>query len=909
MEGNFPRNKLNKRNILNALFDVRPVKKSGDLDLSRIRKIGQILDLSEIVKKKKEEEINLNQNLLRIKAKPIVRKIKLSVKPKSKKKISRPKKIYKKKRERIEEQILTREEIPTEEKIPTREEILNELELIERENQELEKFRIHSGIAKATEEIITKEMPESNFPEEEIPEEILPEEKVEEPLTENLKEEPAEEPFREELTEDFFSKENLTEENQIEEELPEEEKPAIEISPFDDQFYFKEVAEKKDIIAGPFGKPLLKKKKTSLKSLGVFLATGFLVISFIPLASWVNKGLNVKDQILKNGASAYGNLLDAKESLEKANWQEAGLSFNLAGLDFQEARQEIQSLGKVTLGILENFPFSSSVSSGEHLVKVGESLSQAGEDLTAAIGYFASDDMFSFTGKLTQNISLANNKLNNALAQIKIAEQEIREVKADDFEGNIQEAIIFLQEKLPQAEDLINQSINYSTAFLKILGHDNPRQYLLLFQNNSEMRATGGFIGTYGLLTLDRGEINDLFIDGIFNADGQLHDKIIPPQPIQKISTAWSMHDANWFADFPTSAEKIAWFYEKTGGPTVDGIITLTPVVVEKLIKLTGPVPMPEYEMTLDADNFVELIQQEVEVDYDKELNQPKKILADFAPKFIQILKDLPLDNKKEALEIIFQSLEEKQILLYFDNDSLEDLIKEEGWGGELISTEKDYLSVVSSNINGYKTDRVIKETISHQAEIQEDGSVIDTLVIKRKHLGGQMQYEWWNKVNSNYLRVYLPKGSQLISANGQTKETYQPPINYQESGFTEDPLVSSILADKQIDEKTGTEIFEENGKTVFGNWVYVSPQKEVTLTYQYKLPFKIDLTKIGDSYSLLVQKQAGSLGSSFSHQLDFPENWHVSWKYPEESQEQSGNYYLETDLTQDRFLGLTFEF
>jgi len=133
------------------------------------------------------------------------------------------------------------------------------------------------------------------------------------------------------------------------------------------------------------------------------------------------------------------------------------------------------------------------------------------------------------------------------------------------------------------------------TIFQDLLGYNGPRKYLFLFQNNHEIRATGGFIGSYGVLNVHNGNVKELFVDGIFNPDGQLSVRVVPPKPIQKISTNWSTHDANWFPNFPTSAEKIAWFYEKTGGPTVDGIITLTPTVMEKLLEITGPIEMLEY--------------------------------------------------------------------------------------------------------------------------------------------------------------------------------------------------------------------------------------------------------------------------------------------------------------------------
>ena len=686
-----------------------------------------------------------------------------------------------------------------------------------------------------------------------------------------------------------------------------------------EDFYFPEAASQKFPLS-----EIARKKKIYSRPLIGFLIVGFLIALLVPTAAWLNQGFEIKENVLANSLSAYQSLLSAQDSLEQANWQTAEQNFSSAHANFFKAHQEIKKLGRLTLGILDSLPGSSLISSGSHLVKVGENLAQSGQKLASAVNLFSFDNLFNLinlpdetknnilTSKknsLSDSINVSRDDLNNALLGIKSANQELEQVDINVLPVEIQEGVVSLKEKLPLIEEMLAQALDYSEALLDFLGHDNPRQYLLIFQNNSEIRATGGFIGTYGLLTLDRGEIKDLFIDGIFNADGQLHEKIIPPQPIQKISTAWSMHDANWFADFPTSAQKISWFYEKTGGPTTDGVISLTPTLIERLLELTGPISMPEYDVVLTQDNFVELIQYKVEVDYDKELNRPKKILADFAPKFIHALNQLSSQERKEALEIIFNCFEEKHILAYFNNPALEELAIEWGWAGKILSTDKDYLSVVSSNINGYKTDKMVRETIEHQAEIQPDGSIIDTLTVTRKHQGGQSKYDWWNRVNTNYLRVYLPLGSELISAQGQSLEIYQPPIDYQEQGFKTDSLVNEIESKMVIDKKTGTHIFQESGKTVFGNWTYISPGETVVVIYKYRLPFKINLTKSVDSYSLLTQKQSGSIGSQFSHKLKFPENWQVSWKYPDAINQELGILNYESDLKIDRFLGATFNF
>jgi len=704
---------------------------------------------------------------------------------------------------------------------------------------------------------------------------------------------------------DFTGSEDL-----ILEDLPSREEILAELARID-----KEEDELKEKI--------FKQKKNIISFLG-FAFLSLVLGSSIWGLGWIGEGFLVKEKVLGSSWQAYQSLLGAKKSLKEINFNAAAENFSLAQENFLEAQEEIKKLGETALGILEQLPGGSLLSSGRHLLETGQELSQAGKNLSIVLNLLSENlfdfqhwEFVSFDGSIqnpdkkspTEVIALAQGNLKLAFQSLTKAEHSLNQVEIEALPENLKEKTLFLKKRLPLVVRFFQAFLDYSEISLKVLGHFSPKEYLLLFQNNSEIRATGGFIGTYGLLTLDQGRVKRLFIDGVFNADGQLLEKVIPPRPIQKISTAWSMHDANWFADFPTSAQKVAWFYEKTGGPTVDGVIALTPVVIERLLKITGPIKMPEYGVVLDSDNFVKVIQYKVEVDYDKILNRPKKILADFAPKFIQSLKDLPLEKQKEVIQVILDCLKEKHILIYLADEDLEKVIKEFGWGGELISTEKDYLSVVSSNINGFKTDRVIEEKINLQTEIKKDGSIIDTLTIIRKHLGGHYDYDWWNRVNANYLRVYLPKGTKLLEAEGHTLEPYAPPIDYEKNGFKSDPLVKEIESKMIIDPETGTQIFEENNKTVFGNWVYVSPGETVKVTYRYQLPFKIDFNKPSDSYSLLVQKQAGTLGSQFTYTLKFPNDWQVSWQYPNQGQLEAGHWSLKTDLSLDRFFGVTFGF
>ncbi len=499
-----------------------------------------------------------------------------------------------------------------------------------------------------------------------------------------------------------------------------------------------------------------------------------------------------------------------------------------------------------------------------------------------------------------------------ARTHLALARSALDRVRPSALPEAVQSDFARVHEALPTATALLAGYVEHQALFAELLGVNGPRVYLFLFQNNHELRATGGFIGSYALLDVNQGQIRRFFVDGIFNPDGQLKENIVPPKPIQKISAGWSLHDSNWFPDFPTSAEKAIFFYEKTGGPTVDGIITLTPEVLERILALVGPVALPEYGVTIDAENYMPIIQEEVEVKYDKEENEPKRILGDLTE--VLLRRFLSFDHPQETWGLgktLAALLNEKHILLYSRHPDIQALISGAGWSGEMLSTSHDYLSVIHTNINGYKTDGVIDEAISHEAEIRADGTVRDTVTITRQHKGGNTAYDWWNKVNADYCRVYVPKGSTLVSAEGMTRESPKAPIDYLALGFRQDPDIVSEEAGMTIDELSGTRISEDAGKTVFGNWVYVSPGESVTLRYVYELPFRvrfedgsIDPTT---AYASLYQKQSGTAGTTLTAAIRYPEGLEPIWQTPENLIPYQRVFKTKQTLTKDFYWGVVF--
>jgi len=654
-----------------------------------------------------------------------------------------------------------------------------------------------------------------------------------------------------------------------------------------------------------------KKAAWTFAIVAVFVLTGIGGVSF------AYKGLLVKGKVLGVSQEGYESLNSAISDISKQDFNGSSKNFIQAFESFSEASEEMDGMGALLTEGSRFFPYISKISSGKNILEAGKHLSIAGNAMNGVVESFSALKNPLTEGNETSFLELfreSEKSVRLAHGELELARGNIEKVKIDDLPEEMRDKFLLLRQQLPRAIELSDAFLKNSHIFSDLLGGNGPRKYLFLFQNNNEMRATGGFIGSYGLLDISNGRVKNFFIDGIFNPDGQLKEKIVPPKPIQKISAAWSLHDSNWFPDFPTSAKEAVVFYEKTGGPTADGVITFTPVVLQKLLEITGPIEMPEYDVVLDSGNFVEKTQYEVEEDFDKEENNPKKILSDLAPMVLdRIVNSKDLDTILRTAQVFVEGLGEKHILIYSQNAELQRAISQRGWSGEVLEAKKDYLSVINTNINGYKTDGVVEEKISQRTQIKEDGSVVNKVSITRKHNGGNTDYEWWNKVNANYMRVYVPKGSKLLSVEGQTREFNEPPLDYDGLGFKRNGLVEKEEDGMVVDEETGTRIYEESGKTVFANWTYVSPQETMTITYEYELPFKLFPMSFNsneriDSYSLVVQKQSGSMGSGFEFELTHPWSYEVKWQFPQEASKEGNSLKLDTDLKNDKFMAVAFE-
>jgi len=634
-----------------------------------------------------------------------------------------------------------------------------------------------------------------------------------------------------------------------------------------------------------------------------------LIILIVPiyLGTAIKNLINTRDAVAASGQSALLHLISAQLAIDQLDIIKAEREFAEAAVNFQIGQRYVQELDPVSSEALQWFPQTRNpLNEGLNLLKTGENLSLAAQEIASGVNALlnSQDDVFMGLQAFQEKLVIAQPRIAQAQASLQNLNLEVLPLPNG---GNITD----LEEQLPKIQKALDYFTLLSDSLLEILGHDQWQRYLLVFTNNNELRGVGGFMGSYALLDVDRGRIKNLEIPpgGTYDSQGNLMVYQASPKPLQLINPRWEFQDANWSPDFPTTAEKIRWFYEQSEGATVDGVIVITSAAVESMLNYIGPVNLAGYNTIVTSENLEEALQQNIRQARDEGSPTPKQILSDLAPLLLDQITQLDKEKMIGFLDLVHEQLKAKQIVINFSDEDLQQLALALDYGGAVKKSEADYLLIVNSNIAGGKTDQVIDRTYNLTTQVGPNGDIVNTLSLTFEHHGIKGTDIFTGVQNNNYLRVYVPLGSTLISASGferPNSSLFESPPSY----YKQDVQLASIEQTAKFDADTKTDIYQDMGKTVFGNWLRVKPGETKTVTLSYRLPFRFgEISSQGKTvHSLLWQKQSGTMADKFSAQLELPKESLILRKYPDHVI-RSGNIFGYQDaLKEDRFYGIIFD-
>ena len=352
------------------------------------------------------------------------------------------------------------------------------------------------------------------------------------------------------------------------------------------------------------------------------------------------------------------------------------------------------------------------------------------------------------------------------------------------------------------------------------------RTFLLLLQNNLELRPGGGYIGSFAIVKIRNGSVTKHEVHNTNVFDGRVPHDLKPPYPMAETLNipSWQMRDSNFTPDFRANAELAEGMYHLGGGQEqFDGIISVNATLLEDVLAITGPVQLANYPGVYKSGSAIVQLEYQVEkgwVEQEITMGERKAILTDLAGVIIARISALPLRDKIELAKSFVTHFDGKDVQFFMRDQRMHALVSSVGWDGRVDQVwEKDYLMIVDANLAALKSDYFVKRSVDYDVDLS--GSIPQGIArIHYEHTA--QRRDWMTKDYQTYLRVYAPENAWFVSqTNNVTKPVYG----------------------------------NEFGKKFIGFLVHVPIGSEKTVEVRYNLPREF---KNHQPYDLKVQKQSG---------------------------------------------------
>jgi len=623
--------------------------------------------------------------------------------------------------------------------------------------------------------------------------------------------------------------------------------------------------------------------------------------------------LNVKD--LFSSAKS-----DPTAALDPTKLGTANSDFTQAKSDFEQLlqlvnRPDIQS-------IVNQFApqYSDKLDMARRLVQVGIDVSQMGGELihVAQLGanIVHGSPLASGSSKplLTpDDITTIEGTLTHALYYIGDVRNQMNgvSVNALPISDSQKKQLVSALALLPKAESYIQQAQGLVGVVSWLLGVGQPRRFLVQTMDRAELRPGGGFTGQYGILTIDGGRVGQFSLRDVTELDyaenGVELGRQAPPQYSMWMKFGnWGLRDANLSGDFPTTARLAMQVFQEEGGGPVDGDIAFTPILIEHVLQVLGPIQVAQYNETITAQNLEDKLHYYQQNQQAIAVQRQKSGTNNAATRktFTNLLGKLLLERVRHARikqlidisKLAIKDIQSRDLEIYFNNPQAEGWLVDHGYSGAMDTfTKTDGFMVVQANISISKASQYVHSTFKDDVVLDAQGGATHNLTItldyqQKGPVYGQDTYV-------DYIRVYAPANAQFISGDGfdtgkplcvppSTKTTtgtgagptptpptgcsqyahyfpsdarYCPDGNYQLTG------PNSFVPGKgfvpwPVDKLGAPTAMTSDlpGRAMWGGMTETPKNCISTITLSWYVPHAVKHTAGQSPYSILVQKQGG---------------------------------------------------
>jgi hypothetical protein len=506
------------------------------------------------------------------------------------------------------------------------------------------------------------------------------------------------------------------------------------------------------------------------------------------------------EQRLHSAASILAGL--AQNPFDTAGLGQARQNFAAADQDFTQLEQSLRALPAIS----DLLPiYGPRISAAQHLAALASDIAQGGalgctllqtllqplQGQSSARGVSAAVGMAITGATLVQvdhDARLITASLNSAIGEARQA------APADiQFDAHLASLLATFQGDIPLMQSWLHDIDAFLAVAPSVLGIGSPANYLIEVLDSTELRPGGGFIGNYGIATISNGQLTAAHITDVDLLDRPFefakHTIPYPPQFTwfsRFIAPGgWSLRDSNLSADFPTSARYGEANYHLEGGNVpAQGVIAITPAFIEGILKITGPVAVPEYQEVVTAQNLTEKIhyyqlgagraREGQALDYVPAPNghssERKQFVELLAEHLFARVHQISHAQTARLVALLATSLRTKDVQVYFNQAAAQKLLQDAHLDDAIDApAASDSLFVVNANLSSNKANPYISISINDTVTIDVQGDALHQTTLR---------YAWTtpgdiygNPLYTNYIHVYVPPGSTLYTVDGWTPQ------------------------------------------------------------------------------------------------------------------------------------------
>lgn len=535
------------------------------------------------------------------------------------------------------------------------------------------------------------------------------------------------------------------------------------------------------------------------------------------------------------------------------------------------------------MNALKVIPWAGSyVTDGEHAINAAFAGLDAGDKAIEALEPNA--DILGLKGKSTFVSGSADERLQTAVKTMRALTPKINEMAGsiDRLQKEV-DAInparypikirgVLVREQIVRAKDVIDNAanlfVNAQPLLINLptlLGDPDEKRYLVLFQNDKELRSTGGFITAYAQFRLVKGKAILEKADDIYALDASKKKNFPAPREITTFHKGvynLNIRDANLSPDFKLSMQQFEELYNSTSSrETIDGIWAVDTHVLVEALKILGPTTVYGREFSAETDKRCDCPKAVYELeDYStRPVGYVREARKDIIGVLLQsvLQKALGVSPSQywgKLFQMLLTQINEKHVLAYMHDGASQKAIESFNLGGRIMTASEtatllkykegngwDYLHVNNSNMAGAKANMFVSQKMTKDVTVNGDGTITTklTLEYKNPYPGSDCGLETGglclNAPLRDWVRVYVPAGSKLTDSQGSQSPKDNKPV----------PL----------------DTYDSLGKTVFEGFLIVNPMGTAKLDLTYTSPVKSEDGK----YYLFVQKQPGTDNDEFT--------------------------------------------